>query len=669
MKCPTSEEYRQWIQNPQVCFAESDLQAGFVEMLGNTRRPKIMSGKFACVFQIANGERRWAVRCFHFVTDNQEERYARISTYLAQAQLPSLAECTYLPKGIRVKSEWYPVVKMEWVDGEYLDRYVRGHLFTREGHTRLVALAEQWRALIGALRDRRIAHGDLHHDNILVAQDGRVRLVDYDGMFVPGLEHSLCHEIGHPNYQHPGRHELRQLNQELDNFAAALIYLSLRAVAVEPQLWTQHYQQDSLLLNEADFKAPDGSVAFARLQKSPDEGVRRLSARLAQACRGPYADIPAFERLVADMPEEVRPTKPTRPKYIVAQQGLANYRSLREAVVAAEPGAQIVVRAGRYAEALVLDKPLLITGEGPVQEIVVETREASALTLNRTQVTVRGLTLRNQSQDSSSYSTVVVREGHLTLEKCHVQSESLAGVRVDGPAARATLRHCRISKCKSSGVLLDNQGYVRIEDSQLAGNKRSGVEVMNGSSACLLRCAVVDNHFEAVWVYEKSTATVEDCDLTGNGRGAWDIRSGATVKRTNNFPDEQQLLSIFRRWSLPTNVYMVPNIPDSKQKRARKSCGVPAWEKILLLVDFSCFGYCREAPVFGRDGVYCKDAAQDAAFAVPYHTLPKVVCSAPYSLLIEDYWVHMNWGAIPPETIEQYLSAIEEEYKVRRRRT
>ncbi|QLQ08322.1 MAG: hypothetical protein HZY76_21580 [Anaerolineae bacterium] len=52
------------------------------------------------------------------------------------------------------------------------------------------------------LQTHGIAHGDLQHGNVLVAAD-ELRLIDYDGMYVPPLSGRESHEIGHRNYQHP----------------------------------------------------------------------------------------------------------------------------------------------------------------------------------------------------------------------------------------------------------------------------------------------------------------------------------------------------------------------------------------------------------------------------------------------------------------------------------
>ena len=50
-----------------------------------------------------------------------------------------------------------------------------------------------------------IAHGDLQHGNLLVTPSGEPKLIDYDGMFVPGLAKIGACEKGHVNYQSPTR--------------------------------------------------------------------------------------------------------------------------------------------------------------------------------------------------------------------------------------------------------------------------------------------------------------------------------------------------------------------------------------------------------------------------------------------------------------------------------
>ena len=95
---------------------------------------------------------------------------------------------------------------MEWVEGQTLNRFVEESL---EKPKMLRQLLELWPKLASRLREAGIAHADLQHGNVLLvpAADGKLalKLIDYDGMYVPTLAGTPSGELGHPNYQHPDR--------------------------------------------------------------------------------------------------------------------------------------------------------------------------------------------------------------------------------------------------------------------------------------------------------------------------------------------------------------------------------------------------------------------------------------------------------------------------------
>ena len=188
----------------------------------------------------------------------------------------------YEAQGIKIKGQWYPIVKMEWVEGKTLHTYI-AQLFKdgqQAGDTdALRRLADQWRALMANLRQRHIAHGDLQHGNVLVTPRGDLRLVDYDGMFVPSLKGQPSHELGHANYQHPQR-TATDYNEHLDNFAALVIYTSLVALVYDPGLWEKFHTGENLIFSAPDFKAPQKSPVFERLYRSSESLVRELSQKL-----------------------------------------------------------------------------------------------------------------------------------------------------------------------------------------------------------------------------------------------------------------------------------------------------------------------------------------------------------------------------------------------------
>ena len=165
--------------------------------------PLVYSGAFACVYSVEAAGRKFAVRCFTREVKDQQSRYNQLSEYLINVLPPSLVHFEFVEQGINLRGDWYPIVLMEWVEGEPLNSYVSSNLGQPDELRRVAA---QWRGGPAAsLRGLRIAHNDLQHGNVMVQGDGRIRLVDYDGIFLPQFQGEHSPEVGHKNYQHPQR--------------------------------------------------------------------------------------------------------------------------------------------------------------------------------------------------------------------------------------------------------------------------------------------------------------------------------------------------------------------------------------------------------------------------------------------------------------------------------
>jgi len=294
MNWPTHTDYQDAIQNPQICFAEADLKAGEpkCDMLG---LPRVMSGNFASVYELSKDSHRWAVRCFVRQVMGQQGRYARLCQHLGGITLPWLVNFDYFLKGILVRGEWYPIVKMQWVEGSPINTWVDENV---NDAAKLRAAAAQWRTLVNDMRKHSLAHGDYQHGNIMVTTQDELRLVDYDGMYCPAFGKGRSPELGHANFQHPRRLP-EHYDDTLDNFSALVIYVSLLALAEEPALWKEFYTGDNLLLVSADYKNPQNSKAFARLQASPNAQVKQIASLLQQCCMRSITDVPWFEETVA----------------------------------------------------------------------------------------------------------------------------------------------------------------------------------------------------------------------------------------------------------------------------------------------------------------------------------------------------------------------------------
>jgi hypothetical protein len=278
IQLPLGSDYSEAIQNTAYCFQDPDLHAG-IPRLDQFGIPRPISGNFASVFNITgNDGRRWAVKCFTSYVVDQERRYGFISNRLGQLHYPWQVSFEFLHAGIRVRGNWYPVLKMEWVEGASLIQYIETYLWEPAA---LAALARRFANLTIELAKAGIAHGDLQHGNLLIAHDGGLRLIDYDGMFVPGLESLGANERGHANYQSPGR-TLSEWGPHLDQFSAWVIYGSLVALSLDPTLWgiLRSEGDECLLFRKDDYLDPRNSPAILAFRTTGDERLESLATLL-----------------------------------------------------------------------------------------------------------------------------------------------------------------------------------------------------------------------------------------------------------------------------------------------------------------------------------------------------------------------------------------------------
>lgn len=300
---------------------------------GRWGQPRSRSGGSSVVFSMTCADgRRFAVKCFTRHVLDQEKRYQEISNHLSSIAPRGLSshwnvEFEYLPMGVQVDNCWFPALKMEWVEGDTLLQWLDSHCQERKS---VQAVAGRFKDLMESLSAAGIEHGDLQHGNILVAPDGTLRLVDYDGFYVPALSGLMGTELGHRNYQSPER-RVEDFGPGVDNFSAWVIYLSLSAVAIDPSLWGQLHEPDAehLLLERADFDAPGSSVRFLTLLQHPDSRVRELAQAVVAMIDRPLAELPGLgqgsesagmeddgERVAKENKEDVDSSRSGRPAWL-----------------------------------------------------------------------------------------------------------------------------------------------------------------------------------------------------------------------------------------------------------------------------------------------------------------------------------------------------------------
>ena len=262
MQYPLISEYIEAIRSAEDNF---DKLSNLRPVLDSDGNPVMSSGNFAVVFKMedVSTHRLFAVKCFIKEQEGRGERYALIAEELQYVSSPYLLHVRYLERELFVSTagcdeEEFPVLVMDWVEGQPLDAYLKQHLNNRYD---LEMLAYRICKMGAWLLSQPFAHGDLKPDNILVREDGSLVLVDYDGMYVPAMKGMKAEEMGSPDYNHPLRRE-DDFNEHIDDFSVSTIALSLMSIAIEPVLFIKHGVPDSLLFHSKDFFDLGNSMAI-----------------------------------------------------------------------------------------------------------------------------------------------------------------------------------------------------------------------------------------------------------------------------------------------------------------------------------------------------------------------------------------------------------------------
>jgi hypothetical protein len=304
MPWPLSQDYNEAIQSP-TNFADPDLRRGEV-VVNALGLPMPRTGNFADVYQVRGADgSRWAVKCFTREVPGLRDRYHEISKHLRRAKLPFMVDFHYLEQGLRVAGRWYPVVKMQWVEGLTLNQFLEQYL---DKPAMLEALRQMWGRLGKYLRAAEVGHCDLQHGNVLLvpaanANAVALKLIDYDGMWVPALAGKKSGELGHPSYQHPQRARDGAYSLEVDRFPLLLVYCAVRAVAVGGRaLWQKYDCGDNLLFCESDLCSPRESPLLQELIRLNNLELREWVNHLSRAVYKPLDQVPLLEELVPVVP-------------------------------------------------------------------------------------------------------------------------------------------------------------------------------------------------------------------------------------------------------------------------------------------------------------------------------------------------------------------------------
>ncbi len=295
---PSGQDYEQSFQILKMSINHSLGKIDQWEVVKNSRTTGwyvYASGNYGSIYKVkADDSKYYAIKCFTRKSGSLSDRYTKISNFLSTkaSNMDFLVHFRYYEEGIKTRKNpafFFPLLKMEWIDGVTLNNFVKMNI----GSPRVLkSISENLLLSVSKLQKVGAAHGDLSGDNIIIGTKGEIRLVDYDGIYIPDFKGKRATEMGHADFQHPKRTG-ETFASSLDNFSALIIRLSLLTLAEKPEMWEKYNQNDPdcLILRKKDFLDLNNSEAYGVMMKTRNKSVKRLGAMLEDyLSRGPLWD-------------------------------------------------------------------------------------------------------------------------------------------------------------------------------------------------------------------------------------------------------------------------------------------------------------------------------------------------------------------------------------------
>ena len=265
MQYPLISEYVKAIQE-----AGDNLEqlAYLTPVLDDHGEPYRSSGAFAVVFKMQDKSsgKYYALKCFTEEQQGRADAYRQIADELDLLDSPYITSVKYMEKELFVDSQCeedeFPVLLMDWVDGETMEAYIAANYHNQSA---MSLLCYRFGKMAAWLRSQSFAHGDVKPDNIIIRPDGSLTLVDYDGMFVSSMKGCKSPTVGTRDFSHPLR-TMDDFDETIDDFSLASIALSLKAISMKSTLLDIYGASDRLLFSENDYRNPSNSKVISALQ-------------------------------------------------------------------------------------------------------------------------------------------------------------------------------------------------------------------------------------------------------------------------------------------------------------------------------------------------------------------------------------------------------------------
>lgn len=332
-------------------------------------------------------------------------------------------------------------------------------------------------------------------------------------------------------------------------------------------------EEEARIKAEADAKARAEAEAKAKVEaeakaKAEAETRARQEAEL-KARQEAEAKAKAEAAAKAKAEEEARLKAEAEAKEMtVGPQG--RFKTIAEAVSAAQEGATIKVLPGTYNEQLLINKGITIQGENPARCIITSSR-GPTLTLTGP-VKITGFTLTNTS--SQPAATVLIKRDNPDISGCIISNAT--------PAKAPDY----VAAVEIAG------GAAKVRQNQITGSKAMGINILGGTPQ-VTGNTVSGCDIYGIWFNGNSQAKVTGNTIRSNGRSGVGIKAGGNPDFSDNTVtanNENGMLIYADGKGRIENNRFIDN----------KLCGIEVWDAQPLTINNNHFEKNRKDAIYVR---------------------------------------------------------------------
>lgn len=266
---PTLSQYSKAVSVPAASFLDAELQ--MCRPVRVDGRVLVQKSQQNAVFRLQRGARSIAIKVFLSPDDTRTSRYQDFLRFMrapraVEGELTKyLPRIDYIEQGIRVEDRLYPIVKMEWIEGQTLEQLEAD----AANLGRVDSARHQFRQLVQTMERCGFVHGELEPSNIIVSPEG-LKLIDFDAVRVPGALAPLA--VSQSSLRHP--RESHYVDVYTDNFPAWVIDTALVILREQPELRFVKLPGQFIFGHE-DFLFPERSDILQTMRDSMEAVVHQ----------------------------------------------------------------------------------------------------------------------------------------------------------------------------------------------------------------------------------------------------------------------------------------------------------------------------------------------------------------------------------------------------------